>query len=215
MRIDMSSSNSVIVNIKIKNETNIKDSAFVIKYDSYEEQSENNLYLPSNDIEFKKENGKFLASLKSIRFANGSLPINSTYSMRVYERAKISNDTNLNCIYPGVIPDRVYTVQSSEDEVTFEIKNYPEGEHYVNFIVSATGEKGNEFLSYETVNDFEDRRGNGGVLIFCLVIGLLLLVILALGIYRKVVHARYKRREEAFEYEQLSEMQRMKNKNNK
>ena len=215
MRIDMSSSNSVIVNIKIKNETNIKDSAFVIKYDSYEEQSENNLYLPSNDIEFKKENGKFLASFKSIRFANGSLPINSTYSMRVYERAKISNDTNLNCIYPGVIPDRVYTVQSSEDEVTFEIKNYPEGEHYVNFIVSATGEKGNEFLSYETVNDFEDRRGNGGVLIFCLVIGLLLLVILALGIYRKVVHARYKSREEAFEYEQLSETQRMKNKNNK
>ena len=106
-------------------------------------------------------------------------------------------------------------MQSSEDEVTFEVKNYPEGEHYVNFIVSATGEKGNEFLSYETVNDFEDRRGNGGVLIFCLVIGLLLLVILALGMYRKVVHARYKRREEAFEYEQLSEMQRMKNKNNK
>ena len=216
MRIDMSATDSVIVNIKVKNETNIKDSAFVIKYDSYPEQSENNLYIPSQDIEFKKENGKVLASLKSLRFSNGSLPINSTYSMRVYERAKISNDTNLNSIYPGIIPDRVYSLQSSEDDVTFEIKNYPEGEHYVNFIVSAKGEKGNELLAYETISDFETNGGRewglGGVFVFCLVVGLIVLLGLALMMYRKVVHARYKRREEAFEYQQLSEMQRMRGK---
>lgn len=216
LQIDMSSSDSVIVNINVKNETNIKDSGFVIKYNSYQNQNDNSLYIPSNFIDFKKENGKVFASLKSIRFMNGSLPINSTYSMRIYERTKISNDTNLNSIYPGIIPDRVYTVQSNEDDVTFEIKNYPEGEHFINCIVNAKGENGNELLSYETINDFEPNNGRnlgfGGILVFSLVIGLLLLIMFALIMYRKVVHARYKQREEAFEYHQLSEMQRMKNK---
>ena len=230
MSLNIKNTKTVFLCIKPSNETNIKESAFVIKYNTSPEQI-NHFVLSSRKIFFEKIDKDIIAKIEPIMFINGTIPQKVTYSLRIFEAQRISNEINIDSIYPGIIPDKVYSYEriteepveeefEEEKELSFIVNNYPEGEHYINFIAIAKAENGDEIVSYESVKDFiphtnSDSSGWKWVLSFSLIFLIGLLMVILLILYKKLAHARNKQKEEAFEYKQISEVSKMKNKEEK
>lgn len=230
MLLNVKNTKAVLLCIKPINESNIKESAFVVKYNTLPEQI-NHFILSSRKIAFERNGKDIITKIEPIMFNNGTIPKKVTYSLRIFGAQRISNEINIDSIYPGITPDKVYSYEriteepeeeefEEEKEISFIVNNYPEGEHYLNFIAIAKAENGDEIVSYESAKDFIPQNDNDPagwklVLSFSLVllIGVLLLTLFIL--YKKLARARNKQREEAFEYKQYSEMSKMKNQEEK